>query len=161
MKTQLNEIKRMQLLAGIIKGYQFLSEGKYFTKYDDVKKEVEANKGNLAIFKVEPEEKSAISNELKPHIGKLVSVEASHGDDNGSKVDTLKTYKENGDKIQAEPEVIKGLGEGGDLSFLKLYAIVGASDNARKIKKKDGSGFEDNPNFDSSKASNFSIIKKY
>lgn len=161
MKIQINEIKRMQQLAGIIKESQFLSEGNYFTNFDDVKKEIEANKGSRAIFKVEPEEKSAISDELKPHIGKLVSVEAGHDDGNGYKVDTLNTYKENGDKIQAEPEVIKGIGEGGDLSFLKLHAIVGAGDNARKIKKKDGSGFEDNPNFDSSKATNFSIIKKY
>ena len=161
MKIQINEIKRMQQLAGILTESQFLSEGNYFKKFDDVKKEIDANKGSRAIFKVEPEEKSAISDELKPHIGKLVSVEAGHGDDYGYKVDTLNTYRENGDKIQAEPEVIKGLGEGGDLSFLKLHAIVGAGDNARKIKKKDGSGFEDNPNFDSSKATNFSIIKKY
>ena len=160
MKIQINEIKRMQQLAGIIKESQ-LNEGNYFTNFDDVKKEIETNKGSRAIFKIEPEEKSAISDELKPHIGKLVSVESGHGDDNGYKVDTLNTYKENGDKIQAEPEVIKGLGEGGDLSFLNLHAKVGASDNAKKIKKKDGSGFEDNPNFDSSKASNFSIIKKY
>jgi hypothetical protein len=52
MKTQLNEIKRMQRLAGIISESQFLSEAKYFTKLDDVKKEIAANKGAVAIFKV-------------------------------------------------------------------------------------------------------------
>jgi hypothetical protein len=73
----------------------------------------------------------------------------------------LNTYKENGDKFQKESEVIKDLGEGGDLSFLKLYAIAGASDNAKKIKKQDGSGFEDNPNYDPNKLSIFPTVKKY
>lgn len=161
MKEQLNEIKRMQRLAGILTESQFLSEGKYFTSIDDVKKEVEANKGARAIFKVEPEDKSAVSDELKPHIGKLVSVEAGHDLGKGYKVDTLKTYKENGDKIETESEVIKDLGEGGDLSFLKLHAVVDGGDNPKKIKKQDGSGFEDNPNFDPNKKPTFSIIKKY
>jgi len=161
MKSQLNEIKRMQRLAGILTESQFLSEGKYFTKIDDVKKEVEANKGARAIFKVEPEDKSSVSDELKPHIGKLVSVEAGHDDGNVYKVDTLKTYKENGDKIETESEIIKGLGEGGDLSFLKLHAVVDGGDNAKKIKKQDGSGFEDNPNFDPNKVASFTIVKKY
>ena len=151
----------MQRLAGIINESQFLSEGKYFTSFDDVEKEIKANKGSRAIFKVEPEEKSAISDELKPHIGKLVSVEGGHDFGKGYKVDTLKTYKENGDKIVTDSEVIKDLGEGGDLSFLKLHAIVDAGDNLKKIKKQDGSGFEDNPNFDPNKVANFSIIKKY
>jgi hypothetical protein len=161
MKTQLNEIKRMQRLAGIINESQFLSEAKYFTKLDDVKKEIVANKGAVAIFKVEPEDKSSISNELKPHLGKLVSVEGGKDDGNVFKVTTLNTYKENGDKFQKESEVIKDLGEGGDLSFLKLYAVAGASDNAKKIKKQDGSGFEDNPNFDPNKLSSFPTVKKY
>lgn len=140
---------------------QFLSEAKYFTKFDDVKKEITANKGAVAIFKVEPEDKSAVSNELKPHLGKLVSVEGGKDDGSMFKVTTLNTYKEDGDKFQKESEVIKDLGEGGDLSFLKLYAIAGASDNAKKIKKQDGSGFEDNPNYDPNKLSIFPTVKKY
>ena len=39
--------------------------------------------------------------------------------------------------------------------------ISSASDNAKKIKKQDGSGFEDNPNFDPNKLSNFPTVKKY
>lgn len=161
MKVQLNEIKRMQRLAGIINESQYLSEAKYFSKIEDVKKEIEANKGARAIFKVEPEDKAAVSDELKPHLGKLVSVEAGRDKGTGYKVDTLKTYKENGDKIETESEVIKGLGEGGDLSFLKLHAVVDGGDNPKKIKKQDGSGFEDNPNFDPNKKPTFTIIKKY
>jgi uncharacterized protein Veg len=159
--AQLNEqFRRMQVLAGLITESQ-LNEGKYFTKYADIKKEIEANKGNKAIFKIEPEEKSTISPQLKPHLGKLVSIEASHGDGNVDKADTLKTYKENGDKIQDQSEVIKDLGEGGNISFLKAYAIIGDTDNPKKIKKQDGSGFEVNPNYDPNKLSNYSIIKKY
>jgi hypothetical protein len=161
MKTQLNEIRRMQQLAGIISESQILSEVTHFTNFGDVEKEIKANNGYAAIFKVEPEEKSAISQELKPHLGKLVSVEGGHDSGKGYKVDTLKTYKEEGKNFQVESEVIKNLGEGGDLSFLKLYAIVGGTDNPKKIKNPNGSGLIDNPNYDANKISNLPLIKKY
>jgi hypothetical protein len=139
---------------------QFLNEGVHYTDLNKVNSEIKNNDGHYAIFKVQPEEKSAISDELKPHIGKFVRVESSHGKNNYTKVDSLTVWKENGDSFETTGVKINNLGEGGDLSFLELVAIVGPSNNPKKIKSEEGK-YIDNPNYKPNLPHLCKVIKKY
>lgn len=152
----------MKTLKNIKLFEQFLNEGVRYSDLNKVNSEIKNNNGHYAIFKVQPEEKSTISNELKPHIGKFVQVENSHGSrqtENYTKVDSLIVWKENGDSFENTGVKINNLGEASDLNFLELVAIVGPSNNPKKIKEE--GVYIDNPNYKPNLPFLCKVIKKY
>ena len=146
---------------------RMLSEGQEATSPDQLKKAVADSNGSYAICKINSGQSPAP--ELKKLNGQFGIIENSSGYEGRFWAESVKICQPEGaDGFTITSNVVKlpavkGVdgGNGCDFSYFELVAVVGETSNPKKIKKQDGSGFEDNPNFDPNKKDIRKIIKKY
>lgn len=147
-----------------IKGYtDFINEGKHFIKLEDAEKEEKLAPGATdTIYKITGKEgDNTISEELKPYLGKFVTIYSATTQDNYSSAEKLRVWTVGTNAyIPTEEYIDIPNAAGGDLQYLEAVAVVGSTDNPKKIKNEDGAYIE-NPNYDKNKVQAFKVIKTY